>query len=94
VETFTTAAHERPYLDWLRRHPRGFVINANKGNASEDQTRLHASPCHSISQLQEGRRHFTGGGYQKLCSDDRRELESWGLRAFGFPVKACSLCLG
>jgi hypothetical protein len=94
METFGTEADERRYLEWLRAHPRGYVFNTNKGNAREEGTRLHAATCRSISQLREGYRHFKGGAYQKLCSDDRRELESWSQRTFGFPVKACTNCLG
>jgi len=94
VQTFDSLADEQPYLDWLRDNRRGFVLNTNQGKPARDDTRLHQATCDSITRLQSGREHFTGGDYRKLCSTDRRELESWVRTNGGFGVLACSRCLG
>jgi hypothetical protein len=54
------------YLEWLAKHPEGFVINTY-ATPSPGYVRLHHASCPSISRLQPGATTFTDGQYSKIC---------------------------
>lgn len=77
------------YLDWLGRHPDGFVINTVR-DPSPSYLVLHRSSCWTISRLQPQATTFTGE-YTKICGT-RGELDAH-TRALGGEQKACGHCL-
>jgi hypothetical protein len=77
------------YLDWLGRHPDGFVINTVR-DPSSSYLMLHRSSCWTISRLQPQATTFTGE-YTKICGT-RDELNARA-RALGGEPNACGHCL-
>jgi hypothetical protein len=74
------------YLEWLAKHPAGFVINTY-ATPSPGYVRLHHASCLSISRLQPGATTFTAGQYSKICGG-RAELEEHARRLGG---QGCSV---
>lgn len=70
-------SNDRPYFDWLRSHPNGFVMNTTRG-ISPDYMVLHRAKCTYISgnaAHQPGA--FTERQYIKVCAADVTQLASW-----------------
>ncbi len=84
------AHNDAGYLDWLSKHPDGFVINTYV-KPSSGYLRLHHVSCLSISRLQRGATTFTDGQYSKICGS-RTELEEHA-RQLGGAAQPCPLCL-
>jgi hypothetical protein len=84
------AHNDAGYLDWLSKHPDGFVINTYV-KPSHGYLRLHHASCPSISRLQQGATTFTDGQYSKICGG-RAELEEHA-RQLGGAAQPCPLCL-
>jgi hypothetical protein len=61
------------YLDWISRHPDGFVINTYTRTV---RCVPEASPgnLHTISRLQPDAKTFTDGAYSKICGGGRDEF--------------------
>jgi hypothetical protein len=78
------------YLDWLAKHPEGFVINTYM-KPSPGYLRLHHTSCPTISRLQPGATTFTDGQYSKICGG-RAELKEHA-RRLGGAAQSCPLCL-
>jgi len=63
------------YLQWLRNHPTGHVLNIA---ASSKYARIHKARCHALKQLS----HNAGPSnpytktYNKICADAEDELVS------------------
>jgi hypothetical protein len=85
------------YQNWLRTHPRGFVINMARSLNPLGYSALHRATCDSIREYtqmaQDG--GFTGRQYAKVCADSVRALRKWmrerGTPAGRFRVE-CSHC--
>ena len=84
------ARDDTGYMDWISRHPDGFVINTY-AKPSRAYLKLYKATCTSISRLQPGARSFTEGEYSKLCGT-RAELEEHAHRLGGV-AQPCPLCL-
>jgi hypothetical protein len=73
---------EQDYLDWLKAHPSGFVLNVLRG-APEKCSMLHRSTCRTISEYGMAGGHqtamgaFTHNTYIKVCADYVDELQDW-----------------
>jgi hypothetical protein len=77
------------YLDWLARHPDGFVINTGR-TPTAAYLMLHRAGCGSIGGKPARGTTFTGE-YAKVCGD-REELEGFARQLRG-EAKPCGLCL-
>jgi hypothetical protein len=87
-------AGDAPYLQWLRAHPTGYVINTRRRLDLTDLV-LHRAPCRSITRPTRlgAENPFTGKGYLKVCSDSEEGLLTWVRRRGGAGFSnRCSFC--
>ena len=80
---------DRGYLDWLDRHPEGFVINTGR-TPSAAYLMLHRASCGTIAGEPARGTTFTGE-YAKVCGE-RNELEDFARHLGGY-AQPCGLCL-
>ena len=80
---------EAGYLDWIARHPRGWVLNVGRTLAPSIPLVLHRA---SRARISTARENYTTGAYVKICSPDRAELTAWA-RRYAEPSAGCH-CLG
>lgn len=80
---------EASYTGWLRAHPRGYVVNAER-TPSKRYLKLHAAVCPTISQLTGKGTNFTRT-YRKVCATDVRDLQAWA-RSLGGELQPCARC--
>ncbi|GAA0974877.1 hypothetical protein GCM10009555_031890 [Acrocarpospora macrocephala] len=78
------------YLEWVRRHPDGFVVNTSR-NPSPSYLRLHRGDCATITGNPARGVRWTAD-YVKFCGD-RGELELWARTEVGGDLQPCPLCL-
>jgi hypothetical protein len=78
------------YLDWVARHPDGFVINTGRAPTAS-YLMLHRARCGTITGRPARGTTFTGD-YAKVCGG-RDELEAFAGQVGGDP-QPCGLCLG
>jgi hypothetical protein len=78
------------YLDWVARHPDGFVINTGR-MPTVSYLMLHRAHCGTITGRPARGTTFTGD-YAKVCGE-RGELEAFA-QQLGGPPQPCGLCLG
>lgn len=77
------------YLQWSRRHPGGFVINALRG--SFDDPVLHRAECWSITRHIGDHKDWTRQ-FVKLCAEEIGALRMWSYQRFGRPPRDCQHC--
>jgi hypothetical protein len=77
------------YLDWVARHPDGFVVNTGR-TPTASYLMLHRAVCGTITGRPAMGSTFTGD-YAKVCGD-RAELEGFA-RQLGGQAQPCGLCL-
>lgn len=79
------------YRDWLKRNPRGYVINIQRSLNPSD-ARLHNSDCRDlIAQLR--RDVQLAVSYVKVCGENWAELDQWAADNVGEPIQLCGHCL-
>jgi hypothetical protein len=78
------------YLDWVARHPNGFVLNTGRTPAPS-YLMLHHARCGTITGRPARGTTFTGD-YTKVCGS-RDELETFAQQLGGLP-QPCGTCLG
>lgn len=66
---------EQGYRSWLRQHPTGLVVNADR-EPRPAYLVLHRATCTTISQLTGKGTNFTTA-YSKTCSEDPERLRLW-----------------
>ena len=78
LEIFEFEGDDDKYLQWIARHPYGYVINTPR-SMPPDYMLLHRSSCSTISEYTgtAKRGGFTERDYIKICSDDIDSLRSW-----------------
>lgn len=87
---------DKPYQDWLKHHPEGYVINTERSKPANYMV-LHRAKCRTISQYNKVTHPggFTERQYIKICSMERAKLQAWvkqhGRRDGSFS-KECSKC--
>ncbi len=81
---------EAGYLKWVRTHPNGFVINAEKHADYEAPYMMHRANCWTISTNPVG--NFTTTTYKKICSLDKQELIDWWRENSTIEYRACGKC--
>jgi hypothetical protein len=81
---------DRGYLDWLRDHPAGLVLNLSKDRNGRPV--LHRTTCDTISYDLEAKGHTRRDS--KLCFEDRAELQAWRVTAASATadLSTCSRC--
>lgn len=78
------------YRDWLKRNPRGYVINIQRSLNPSD-ARLHDADCRDlIAQLR--RDVQLAVSYVKVCGENRAELDQWAADNVGEPIQLCGHC--
>ena len=87
---------DRDYLDWVARHPLGFVVNTRR-RVDPRYMVLHTATCRSICSPAVGlpAGAFTQRGYRKVCAGSIDDLRSWTEahgRSDGSFSSHCSLC--
>ncbi len=81
---------EAEYLRWVKAHPTGYVINAEKRRVGEVPYMMHRADCWSITTNPVG--NFTTNGYKKICSLDKQELMNWWRKNSTHKYQACKFC--
>jgi len=85
---------EAGYQQWLRNHPKGFVVTTVR-DISANYMSLHQATCRMISKYMKNMSSdaFTGKGYIKACSLSTCDLLQWiaDNGGTGF-TKICSIC--
>ncbi len=78
------------YLHWLKNHPNGYVLNAER-SISQNYLILHKAGCPSISEYKGDAEPggFTERQYIKICSDDIDTIKQW-VREKGFSSNSIS----
>jgi hypothetical protein len=94
IERFDGTEDETRYRAWIDAHPGGFVVNTTRPNPSRNYLKLHRATCWSIRHLRGSQERFTSGGYQKVCSRTRTELEQWARLDVGGDLSPCGQCHG
>jgi hypothetical protein len=88
METFVD--DDEGYGAWLRAHPAGYVVNADRTpNAS--YLRLHRSTCRTISGVPASGRAWTVTSSKVCGSSD--ELEGWAAGTVGGELSPCPACM-
>ncbi|MEA3254926.1 MAG: hypothetical protein U9Q22_03720 [Candidatus Altiarchaeota archaeon] len=77
------------YLDWVSTNPTGFVVNCHR-QPSPKYLILHKATCGTISTPK--RSNWTTITYIKICSLDKKELETWAQREISGNLKPCQIC--
>jgi hypothetical protein len=77
------------YLEWLRAHPGGFVLNAAR-RPRPDYLVLHRANCRTIT-AQPARGDVWTSSYIKICGDDDA-LERWAEMTIGALPRRCPRC--
>ncbi len=78
------------FSGWLDGNPEGYFINAER-NPGPRYLVLHRPGCPHFSR--NPGLHWTKD-YIKICSADRRRLETWAASAVGGEVTLCRTCFG
>lgn len=75
--------NDSEYLEWIKNHPEGYVINTSKSKTPSYMI-LHRAYCSLISEYSETRKKggFTEREYIKVCADNLEMLHTW-LRSHG-----------
>lgn len=79
------------YVEWLAKHPDGYVLNTY-AHVTSAYLILHRASCRTVNRPLASGRSWTQA-YGKACSDDRAEIETWASRETGKQVTPCGLCL-
>ena len=90
VEVFRN--DDERYVDWIDKHPGGYVINTAR-NPKASYLKLHMADCRLVSELQSGATTWTAGPYIKICAETRREVENWAVEVVGSRPDATCHCV-
>jgi hypothetical protein len=76
------------YLDWLRSHTSGFVVNCDRQPKAQ-YLKLHRTNCRHLNRT--GVRSWTEP-YMKVCADSVQPLDDWALATAGARPDRCPAC--
>lgn len=82
---------EAAYLDWIDRHPSGYVVNTER-TPRPSYLQLHVATCGHISKPREPGA-YTERQYVKFCSTSRHALEEWAEEEIGGHLGTGCTCL-
>lgn len=83
--------HDAGYLRWLRRNPKGYVLNVTRTD-SPHGAMLHRSTCFTIHNEAFRGSGWTTNVHVKICSGGREPLRQWALRNVGILPPDCLRC--
>lgn len=78
------------YLQWVKQHPLGYVLNATRPPLP-DFLVLHLASCRAVYGEPSVGDYWTAESV-KVCSTDRAEIEAWAQNEVGGQVMTCELC--
>ena len=78
---------DKEYLQWLRNHEHGYVLNRRDSPA--DTYMVHTARCSHIYDLTEKVKYTVDRN--KMCSDRLEELQAWASKK-GFSIDECPTC--
>jgi putative restriction endonuclease len=81
---------ESGYLTWVHSNPRGFVVNIDDPNLTQNYPMVHAATHKVVSSGT--RENYTTGRYFKVCSESLAELETWSVQHYRRPLVRCQQC--
>ena len=79
------------YLQWLRDHPDGFVLNIQHSHHASD-AKVHRADCHTISGENPAGGAWTGPSYIKVCADRLTAVEQWAAAVTEVSIPTCGTC--
>lgn len=83
---------EAAYLNWIKAHPGGFVLNT-RSKLSPDYMMLHRASCKLVTgylgKAKAG--GFTERGYRKVCADSLEPIQYW-VKSGGGSLSTCAHC--
>jgi hypothetical protein len=79
------------YLDWIKGHQVGYVVNAYR-NLDPSYLMLHRASCGTISGKPTRGNTWTNGDFVKVCSETVSDLELWARRDTTGSLTPCQLC--
>ena len=87
--------HDDPgYLDWVNRHPEGYVLNV-RDRPYPQYVVLHRATCKTVSRGLFNPAGYTGGSYRKAVTktkDGLRDVSIQNGRVDGSFSKECARC--
>lgn len=75
IQMFMGTNSNDGYLQWIKDHPNGYVLNCEKSPRATYLI-LHKASCYTINDLQKQAESWTEK-YNKICSIDIKEIEVW-----------------
>src|SRR5690349_16765816 len=78
---------EHTYAEWVKQHPRGYVINAPKSGMQAMV--WHRADCDTIQPFKDT--HLVEGDYLKACSLNPATLAVWAM-THGRELHYCQAC--
>jgi len=91
------ANEDQAYLDWISKHPDGFVLNISRIGRNDTNVCLHRATCVSIGAKGNlASENARTEPYQKVWCVTKKPLADWAKRAKKltkpFPEYECSSC--
>lgn len=77
------------YKKWIKSHPDGYVLNAQRGTLNTCLMKLHQATCYTIKPTPDIRRTHH---YIKVCSTDMDEIAAWVRAKYSIEPKGCGTC--
>ena len=78
------------YLNWVKRHPIGYVLNTTRPPLPNFLI-LHLASCRAVSG-RAGLGNYWTAESVKVCSLDKSALISWAQQEAGGEINTCHLC--
>jgi len=89
------ASDDKPFLNWVKQNPNGFVINTASGDKTSYLV-FHKSECRHITKYTNAQQDgaFTERNYIKVCSNNPSDLLTWAEsnRTEATNHKVCKKC--
>lgn len=79
------------YLRWVEANRQGYVANFDEPQYVKDYPKVHRATHQAVTTSQRG--NYTTKQYQKACSQDLVELESWSRTTFNKKLTRCKVCM-
>src|SRR5438477_846740 len=87
VNSPSSSTTTAPYLEWIKSHPHGYAVNAER-RPTPAYLQLHNPSCPTISGMPTNGRSSTAG-YSKTCAPSRDRLERWAAEEVGGSLEPC-----
>lgn len=83
---------DRGYLNWVKHHRQGYVLEGRR-RPKIGHLIIHRASCGEVNgSAAHKRTHWTTGRKFKACSLDRQELKSWSAEETGVVARCCDTC--